>query len=109
MVLQLMIPYRYGERIGKRSALVGSGTGPASYVTGGDPISLSEFNWYVDWLANSVSLDGTYEICPVPATAGQPRAGWKAIWFVKSTGAQVAPGVNLSAETVQLGGFGGQY
>lgn len=98
----------YPDYIGKRWAIAGFGSGPASYVTGGDPISVIRFGTYIDVLAPAMSVSGTYIVYPVPNAVGN-RATWKAKWVVLATGVEVAGAVNLSAESVQLGGYGGQY
>lgn len=99
----------YPDRIGKRQAFAGFGSGPASYVTGGDPIAIPGFQYYIDAIFGGVlSVSGTYEARPIPS-AGGPRSNWKLKYFVVSTGAEVANAVNLSAEVFQVGGLCGNY
>ena len=99
----------YPDRIGKRFAFAGSGVGPTSYSqTTKDPIALPGFQNYIDVLHGAATVSGTYTVRPIPSAAG-PRATWKLTWVVIATGAEVANGVNLSAEKVQLGGLGGTY
>ncbi len=100
----------YPDFVGRRAIFVGSGTGPASYSqTTGDPVSLSLQNYYIDAIPGGVqSVSGTYWVQPRPAGTGV-RQAWSLHWFVTATGAEVAAAVNLSAESVQLGAFVGQF
>ena len=50
----------------------------------------------------------TYYIQAFPTGIGA-RQTWALKWVVAATNVEVGAGVNLSAERVQLGGFGGQY
>lgn len=106
--MQLTLLKGYPDRIGKRFAFVGYGSGPASYVTGGDTVTLGAFQNYIDWMGDATSISDTYFLRAIPSAVG-PRATWEMKWFVISTGNEVANGVNLSAEQVQVGGFGGVY
>ncbi len=99
----------YPDKIGKRFAFAGSGVGPTSYSqTTKDTVTIPAFQNYIDVLHGAVSVSGTFLVRAVPSGAG-PRATWKLTWVVISTGNEVANAVNLSAETVVLGGFGGTY
>lgn len=107
--MQLTLLKGYPDYIGKRFAWCGYGTGPTSYLQStGDPLAIPRFQNYVDSCFEGTSVSGTYFVRALPS-AGGPRATWKLKWYVTSTGAEVANAVNLSAETVQLSGFGGQY
>jgi hypothetical protein len=109
--MQLTLLNGYPDLIGKRFAFCGSGTGPSSYVqkaSGGDPLSVPRFQNYIDVAFPSLSLSGTYVVYPYPS-AVQERATWSLMWVTRSTGAEVASSTDLSAESVQLGGFGGVY
>lgn len=107
--MQVTLLHGYPDYIGKRFAWAGYGNGPKSYVTGGDPVTLPGFQNYIDIVfASGFSLSKLYNVDPVNSANGQ-RATWKMIWVVFSTGLEVANGVDLSAETVQIGGFGGTY
>jgi hypothetical protein len=88
-------------------------TGPASYVnsatfsTSGEIIDsiggLSElgaantFMRSIDAIPDVNSVSGTYRIAFVPTAAG-PCKRWNAHWYVISTGAEVANGVDLHTE-----------
>lgn len=99
----------YPDRIGRRLAFAGFGTGPVSYSqTTRDPISIPAFQNYIDVLHGAVSVSGTYTVQAIPSGSG-PRATWKLRWIVFATGVEVANGFNLSGETVVLGGLGGTY
>jgi hypothetical protein len=105
------IAYQHGsypDLIGRRSAFAGNLVGPKSYVTGGDPITIQQFNYYIDFVQFSDSVSGTYTVDAVPSGPG-PRATWKAKWCLFSSGAEVSPGTDLSAETVIAGGLGGLF
>lgn len=99
----------YPDYIGYRQAFVGHGTGPASYLAAGDPVTLQNSRRFIDILfGGMVTLSGTYIVNAFPSATGE-RITWKAIWIVAATGAPVAPGTVLSGETVTMGGFCGQY
>lgn len=99
----------YPDFIGYRQAFAGYGTGPASYVTGGDPVTLQNNRRFIDVLfGGAVTVSGTYIVYAKPSTSGE-RITWNAVWYVAATGAQVTANVNLSGETVQMGGFCGQW
>src|SRR5262249_49880284 len=96
----------------------GFGKGPSSYVQktgsattaqgGGDVVINPRFNNYFDVIFPAMSLSGTYIVYPYPVASGA-RQTWALKWVTASTGAEVSAATDLSAETVQLGGFGGQY
>lgn len=90
--------------VGRKQAFVGSGTGPALYVLGGDVVTLTGYNTYIDALNNSTSLSGTYNLRAIPSIAG-PRAVWKLQWIVFSTGLEVAANTVLSGESAVVSGF----
>lgn len=101
----------YPDRIGRRLAFCGFGTGPVSYTSGsagGDPIAIPGYEYYADAIFGSVSVSGTYKAEAMPS-AGGPRANWKLRYSVVATGAEVANATNLSAETFQIAGLGGTY
>lgn len=100
----------YPDAIGKRKAWVGFGNGPKSYSqTTGDVLTIPIFQFYIDAVFGDViSVSKTYEVIPYPAGSG-PRQVWTLKWFVVATGAEVANAVDLSAEVIQIGGFGGLY
>ena len=83
--MQLNYLKGYPDRIGKRFAWCGYGTGPKSYVggvTGGDPIMLPSFDNYVDTVESSGILDlsGLYIVFFYPSLVG-PRPTWYGRWF----------------------------
>jgi hypothetical protein len=90
--------------LGRKQAFVGSGIGPALYVTGGDVVTLTGYNTYIDALNDSVSLSGTYNLRAIPSIAG-PRAVWKLQWIVFATGLEVAANTVLSGESAVVNGF----
>jgi hypothetical protein len=106
--MQITFLHGYPDYIGKRFAYVGYGSGPASYVTGGDPITLPRYDNYIDLPYVAVSQSGTYWLVPIPSAVGA-RAAWKYKWVVIATGLQVAAATNLYAESAQVGGTGGVY
>lgn len=98
----------YPDYIGYRQAFVGHGTGPASYVTGGDPVTLQNSRRFIDILfGGATTLSGTYIVYAVPSATGE-RIAWKAVWRVAASGAE-AGAIDLSGETVTMAGFCGQY
>jgi hypothetical protein len=86
---------RNPDNAGIRRRIVVKYIGPASYVTGGDPYSAAD---------NGPGI-GVLELIPsFNATDGTTmyncwwdKANSKIIWFVSSTGVQVANGVDLSS------------
>lgn len=106
--MQLTLLKGYPDYIGKRMALCGYGPGLLLYTTGGDTVTFARYGNYIDILFPALSVSGTYAIWPIPSGVGG-RQTWKAVWKVAATGIEVAANVNLSAEQVQLGGYGGVY
>lgn len=101
----------YPDFVGRRMIFVGPGTSlPASYSrTTGDPVTLSNPRLYIDLLESGMqTIDGTYYVQARPSATGS-RSSWAYHWFVTATGAEVANAVNLSTETIQVGGFCGQF
>lgn len=100
----------YPDFVGRRMIFAGDGTGPALYVVGGDPVTLSNPRLYIDQL-ESGSLSngaGTYYVRAIKSGTG-PRQTWKYKWFVTSTNAEVAANVVLSSQSIPVGGFCGQF
>jgi len=106
----------YPDKVGKREIFCLNVTGPKPYVntatfaTSGDPLLTNAlgFGRYVDVVFSAVSVSGTYIVRGVPTGVG-PRALWNLHWYTESSGTEVANGVDLSAESVQIGGFCGVY
>lgn len=99
----------YPDLIGRRQAMVGYGSGPASYSqTTGDVISIPGYERYIDSVL-SISQDptGTYIGQARPSAVGA-RATWSIHWYVVATGVEVANGVNLSAYNLQIPLFTGE-
>lgn len=98
--------------VGRKQAFVGSGTGPASYVSGGDPVTLTGYATYIDAISgNSVSVSNNYVLQFQPSIAGL-RATWKAKWLYAigntvggTAGNEVTAATNLSSESVVVSGF----
>jgi hypothetical protein len=106
----------YPDYIGYRQAFAGYGTGPASYVTGGDPVTLQNNRRFIDVLFGGVlSVSKNYYVLAFPSASGE-RITWSVMWLYApgntvggTANTQVAAAANLSGETVQLGGFCGQW
>ncbi len=100
----------YPDRIGKRSAWVGTGNGPTSYTGGSAPtdtVTGLPYQFYIDSVCEiSISVSGTYYAIAQPSVAGV-RATWSLRYFTASTGAEVSNATNLSTEKFVLSGFGG--
>jgi hypothetical protein len=113
--MKLTLLHGYPDYIGKRWAFCGNGVGPTSYVQktsagGGDPVVPVRFQNYIDIIFPAMSVSGTYIVYPYPVNSAiGPRLSWALKWVTISTGAEVAASTDLSAEKVQLGGFGGDY
>jgi hypothetical protein len=111
--MQLTLLHGYPDYVGKRFLLCGTGKGPASYVQvtttgGGDPLAVPSFQRYADIWFPTLTVSGTYIVYPVPVAVGV-RPTWRLKWVTASTGAEVSAATNLSAESVQLAGIGGDY
>ena len=108
---QITLLKGYPDRIGKRFAFAGTYTGPTSYTTGGDPVSLPTYNTYIDNIENSggLSTSGTYIFRAIASLSG-PRPTWKVKWYTAAAPqTEVSATTNLSAETFILSGLGGMY
>lgn len=108
--MQVTLLHGYPDRIGRRAAWVGVGNGPASYVGGNTPtdqILVGVFQFQIDSVTDiSISASGTYYAVAQPSVAGV-RATWNLRYFTTATGAEVANGTNLSAQSFVISGFGG--
>lgn len=106
----------YPDEVGKREIFSVSWTGPKSYTntatfaTSGEAFSGSilGFQRYVDLIFSAVSISGTYIVRGIPTATGA-RASWRLHWYTESSGTEVTNAVDLSAESVQIGGFCGKY
>ena len=99
----------YPDFVGKRSLFAGVGNGPASYTTGGDPVTVNQSTYYIDVLfSGGLTVSGTYFVRAIPNGPG-PRNTWKYKWIVVATGNEVAATTNLTGETLIAGGIGGQF
>lgn len=107
--MQLTLLKGYPDYVGKRFVFAGSGVGPAAYATGGDSLVFPAYEKYIDSIADTHSLSGTYIVSARPSVTGTSRATWKLVWFVAATGVEVAATTVLSAESVQIMGYGGDY
>lgn len=99
---------QYPDLIGRRSCVAGNIVGPKSYATGGDPVQVGQFNYYIDHMVGSFSVSGTYYGIAIPS-GPLPRATWKMIWRVTSTNAEVSSTTDLSAETMIVSVLGGLF
>jgi hypothetical protein len=119
----------YPTVMGNMKVGVWTHTGPTSYTqvavatppTGGDSLSAAELLAqgglkYADWVTAPMGSDnGQYEVAVIPidgnsqaSTGILPSRNFVLRWLVSATGAEVAPGTNLSARTVKLLGMGPQ-
>lgn len=104
----LVLQHGYPDLVGKREIFCGDYTGPASYVTGGDPIVTGKYQNYIDLLFPAYTTDGLYQLIPISSGLG-PRQTWKFKWIVISTGAEVASATSLTGSSCRAGGYGGSY
>jgi hypothetical protein len=107
--MQLTLLKGYPDFVGKRATFVGWGNGPASYSqTTGDVVTLQPVGFRIDALAGGVnSVSGNFYVRSQSSGVGA-RMTWALYWYT-SAGVQVANGVNLAAEQIQVGGNCGQY
>lgn len=85
---------------------VGGYAGPASYVTGGDPIAPLDLGMSkIELILFSPATNGTLFVYPVwvPNVA---TSGGAVKWLVGTTGVEVAGAVNLSAYTCRFEAIG---
>ncbi len=109
--MNLTLLQGYPDYVGKRYIWAGYGTGPSSYATGGDSVSLPGFQNYIDSIDSSgiLTVSGTYVVRAIPSLGG-PRATWKLKWYTSATPqTEVTAAVNLSAEVLMISGKGGRY
>lgn len=101
----------YPDFIGKRSAFVGVGTGPANYTSQtGDPVTVNVNPFYIDTIfSGGVDTSGTYTVEFYSKSTGT-RQSWYARYIVTHTGAEYTGGTALSTLTWNgIGGIGGQF
>lgn len=107
--MQLTLLSGYPDNVGRRHIWCGHGKGPSSYSQANkDPLERIRLSWWYDAIIPALTTSGTYRVEGIASGVG-PRQEWKLKWVVAATGAEVANGTNLSTQTVQLAGFGGQY
>lgn len=83
---------------------IGGYTGPATYVSGGDPIAPLDLGMArIALMLFSPATNGTLFVYPVWVPSG---AGGAVKWLVGTTGVEVAGGVNLSAYTARFEAIG---
>jgi hypothetical protein len=100
----------YPEFTGRRGLFVGSGTGPASYVSGtGDLVTLNLPSYSIDALVGGVqSVSKNYVVYAGPTGTGA-RQPWYLRWFLASTsgsGSSVTTHLGSAANYALLGGSG---
>lgn len=104
----VMPGYEGGVTLGQRKLVVFTGKGPASYnTTTKDALQIQTFP-YIDFVNDSVAVSKNYVVEWTPSVAG-PRATWAGIWISVATGLEVAPGTNLSGESIIGQCFGGDF
>lgn len=112
--MQLTLLKGYPDLMGRRRAFAGYGSGPSSYASTGDPLILPGYESYIDAVFGGVAVSGNYYVMASPSAAGA-RPTWTLYWFYANgahggtAGAPVSAATNLSAESVQIGGFWGEY
>jgi hypothetical protein len=83
---------------------IGGYVGPASYVSGGDPIGPGDLGMgRIELMLFTPATNGTlftYPVWVATATGGTVK------WLVGTTGVEVAGGVNLSAYTARFEAIG---
>lgn len=85
---------------GNRRFTNGVYTGPASYVTGGDPVAAADLGLSdIRFLDLNIALDANNAN---PKLLALNAAGTKIMWFVPNTGAEVANAFALNGFTAQI-------
>ena len=108
--MQLTLLKGYPDLIGRRMAFCGYGTGPTSYnSTTGDTITIPGYERYIDIVLEAAEdPTGTYYAVARPSAVGA-RATWSLFWFTASNSTPVSNATNLSAYSLQIAGFMGEY
>ncbi len=108
--MDITLQHGYPDYVGKRQIFCGSAIGPKSYSTAAakDPVNSPRFQMYFDTIFPAMTVSGTYQVVFIPSGAG-PRATWKAKWFTAVGMVEVVNTTDLSGETINVGGFCGQY
>lgn len=95
---------QYHDSSNARIRKIGGYIGPASYVSGGDPIAPGDLGMgRIELLQMTPATNGTLYINPVWIPSG---GGGTLRWLVGTTGVEVAGGVNLSAYTCRFEAIG---
>lgn len=107
--MDITLQHGYPDYVGKRQIFCGNAKGPSSYSqTTKDAVNSPRFQMYFDAIFSAQTVSGTYFVTFKPSGAG-PRATWKAVWWTIAGMTEVANAVDLSGETINVGGFCGQY
>lgn len=115
--MQLTLLKGYPDMVGRRRIFCGYGSGPTSYnSTTGDVISSVGYEVYFDNVFDTaIDPTGNLYAKAVPSAVG-PRATWALRWYYASTNTlgktantEVTNGTNISAYSLQVAAFGGQY
>lgn len=69
-----------------------------------DPKAFGFFNDIISIIGDGIDQTGTYQVTGQTINGGVTQ--WRLRWFVVSTGAEVANGVNLSGFTVRVSAIG---
>lgn len=81
--------------------------GLTSYTTGGQAITAQSLGLKKVFFAFSMACsDASNFTAPLIAAKGENNTSLKLMWFVNTTGAEVANGVNLSSKNTKLMVFG---
>lgn len=95
---------QYHDSSAARIRKIGGYVGPASYVSGGDPIAGQDLGMArIELMLFTPATNGTLFAYPVWVPAG---ANGAVKWLVGTTGVEVAGGVNLSAYTARFEAIG---
>jgi hypothetical protein len=87
---------------GIRRRILFNYSGPASYVTGGDPLAASDIRLgVIEDIPEQIATNGTNITCFVYVNSTSKLQA-----FVPNTGVEVASGVNLSAYTMRVEAIG---
>jgi hypothetical protein len=107
--LSILSAYSGGVAVGQRKLFCYSAVGPTSYSqTTGDAV-VAPVGEYIDAMEQAMTMSKTYFVRFAPSVVGTTRAIWQARWYVVATAAEVANGVNLSAESIQSVFYGGEF
>jgi len=76
--------------------------GPSSYTTGGEVINASALGFKTISFVQGAASQGGGNLAEAAILAKKSATSFKLVWFVRTTGAEVANAVDLHTDSVKL-------